>query len=358
MPVFRILGDQVVTRSQYFEKLSESGLASLQDLASHPLKGAFPALGVAAAAGDGGFEPIGKGLPLTILIRYVYTGNQPKTLFGGSRPMCLVTGLKNYSEFAPSSRAVNFLSKSIEPRTGFAVASTFEAGTNVVSYSPALLTDSLHYTVEMAFDRFPDQLMSTISDTLGKLAGIPLLMPAQGYLLAASTVINVASQWADALIDGKAAFSITDSLDFDLPGVKPPPADFRVLAHDNAVLGMKFDPARGLIGSGGTPYRGDSPYVVISLDGKERDNLKGFAASVATAGILKQFFNMRDLGQATADAVLEGAKLLNDMKYRQEAIDLQAKVKAETNADKKKLLQADLDAVLKNILRDDLKPSS
>jgi hypothetical protein len=359
--VFRILGDEVVTRSEYFQKLANGGpsVAAMQNLANHPLKEAFAeaAVGVVSPPGAPGFTPIGKGLPLSILIRYVYTGKHPKWLFGSSKPMCVVTGLKNYSDYAPSSRAVNYLRQDISPHTGFVAPPTYEAGTNVVAYSPALLSDSLHFTVEMAFDRFPDQLMKTISETLGSLAGIPLLVPAQGYLLAASTVINVASQWTDALVDGKASFSITDSLDFDLPGVAPPPADFRVLADDPALLGMKFDPAHGLVGPGGTPYGGDSPYVVISLDGKERDNLKGFAPTVAAAGIIKQFFNMRDLGQATADAVLAGAKLLNDMKYRQEALDLKAKVQAETDPDKKQKLEDQLKAILKNIQTTELKPS-
>lgn len=357
MPVFRILGDQVVTREDYFRKLAAGGSAIQALQNSHPLQAAFSSLvGGPSAPSAVAFTPIGKGLPLSILIRYVYTGKHPKTLFRESTPMCVVTGLKNYSEYAPSSRAVNYLRDSVGPHTGFVAPPTFEAGTNVVAYSPALLSDSLHYTVEMAFDRFPDQLMSTISGTIGKLAGIPLLMPAQGYLLAASTVISVVSDWADALIDGKASFSITDSLDFDLPGVEPPTADFRVLTNDPSLLGMKFDPKQGLLGPGGTRYNGDSPYVVVSLDGKARDELKSFAPTIATAGILKQFFNMRDLGQASADAVLAGAKLINDMKYREDAIDLKAKVDAETDQAKKKDLQAQLDAVMKNILTPELAP--
>lgn len=77
---------------------------------------------------------------------------------GSGKQMAIVTGLKDYSVFAASSRAVNFLEKNIKPRTRFKAPSTFNDGTNVVAYSPAVLTDSFHFTVEMAFDRFPDGL--------------------------------------------------------------------------------------------------------------------------------------------------------------------------------------------------------
>jgi hypothetical protein len=84
-------------------------------------------------------------------------------------------------------------------------------------------------------------LFKTISDALKTLSGIPLLLPAQGYLLAASTVISTGSDWADALIDGRAAFSVSDSIDFNLPGVPASTAGFRVLAqHD--LTNLTFDP--------------------------------------------------------------------------------------------------------------------
>ena len=91
------------------------------------------------------FTPIGPNKPLTILIREVYTGDQPRTLLGGKKPMAVVTGLKDYSAYAASSRAVNFLvADGVAPGARFKTQSTFDQGTNVVAYSPAVLADSLH----------------------------------------------------------------------------------------------------------------------------------------------------------------------------------------------------------------------
>ena len=353
MTSFRILGGEVLTRGQFADRLA-SRTRTLEATAPDPIAAmiAGPAeLETRPAVTQ--FTPIGPNKPLTILIREVYTGDQPRTLLGGKKPMAVVTGLKDYSAYAASSRAVNFLvADGVAPGARFKTPSTFDQGTNVVAYSPAVLADSLHFTVEIAFDRFPDALAKTISGALGALGGIPLMMPAQGYFLAASTLISVGSNWADALIDGRASFSVTDLLDFNIPGAAPPQADFRVLCHFDA-SGMTHDPARGLVDRSGALYAGSDPYVVVSLDGAERKSLASFSPTIASAAVLSQFFNMRDGAEASAQAIVAGVGLASDLKYRGDAIQLKAELAAETDP-AKKALQGKLDATLKNIGNADL----
>jgi hypothetical protein len=356
---YRILRGEVLTQADFISRVAP-GKAALESLALEsrspdplaPLMAAPEA--VATSPGVTQFEPIGLGKPLTVLIRDVYTGALPQTLFGGGKPMALVTGLKDYAIYAAASRAVNFLQDDVHPRQRIKTPTTFEAGTNVVAYSPAVLADSLHYTVEIAFDRFPEALVSAISGALSTLAGIPLLMPAQGYLLAASTLISTGATWADALIDGRASFSVTDSLDFNVPGAAQPTADFRVLCHFDA-SGMTYDPAKGLLNRDSSVYAGDAPYVVVSFDGAARPSLQGFAPTVASAAIMKQFFAMRDGAQASVQALVDAVKVASDLKYRNDAIDLKGQVSAETDPAKKAALQQRLDATLANIGNADLK---
>lgn len=352
MSSYRILEDEVLSKAEFAQRAEVVQESSLE---SHPLaalRAPDPETEPAATQ----FEAIGIGKPLTILIRHVYTGKHPKSLIGGGREMCVVTGLKDYSVFAASSRAINFLQKDIRPRTHFKAPSTFTGGTSVVAYSPAVVTDSLHFTVEMAFDRFPDKLMGTISAALGSLAGIPLMVPAQGALLAASSVLKIGSDWADALIDGRASFSVTDTLDFNIPGVAQPRADFRVMCRaDFDPSGFRYDPQRGLVAPGGTLYDGESPYVVVSLDGATRKSLEKFSATVATAEVLKQFFSMRDGAEASVEALLSAFKLANDLKFRDQAKELAASMEAEPDPAKKSGMQKRLDALKKNILSPELK---
>jgi hypothetical protein len=357
MAVYRILGDKLLSKADFASQLSATGgLESTESAASHALAAAFESpAGLENNPAVTQFVPIGLGKPLTILIREIYTGRHPTKGFLGSsaKPMAVVTGLKDYSVYAASSRAVNFLQNDIRPKTRFKAPSTFNDGTNVVAYSPAVVTDSFHFTVEMAFDRFDGGLFEILSKGLSAAAGIPILMPAAGYLMAAGGLIKIGSELADGLIDGKAAFSVTDSLDFNMPGVAAPTADFRVMCNFDA-SGMRYDPARGLLNKDGTVYNGDEPYVVVSLDGAVRKNLESFAPTVAAAGVMKQFFNARNGAEVSMTALIEGMKLANDMKYRGEAEDLKKQL-AAASAEDKAALQARLDALNKNILSDVLK---
>ena len=354
MAVFQILGDTVLTKREYLERISEASpesTAGQESVGRNPLGGDFATLSdVDEMPGAAQFEPIGPNKPLTILIRYVYTGRHPRTLLRGQRPT-----LKDYSMFAASSRAVNFLENSVGPNFNFRAPNAFQQGTNVVAYQPAVVVDSLTFTVEMAFDRFPDQLMNTIFSALTAAAGIPLLIPAAGYLLAASSLLKIGSEWADALTDGRAVFSATDSLDFNIPGALPPSADFRVMTHGWDASGLKYQPGKGLVTRSGTPYDGDEPYVVVSLDGAERISLNGFAPTVATAGMLKQFFNLRDGAESSIEAILGALRLANDMSYREQAKALKSAIDKEPAGQRKSSLEERLTALQKNILNEDLK---
>ena len=359
MSTYHILGNELIGKAEFAGRLSaqpKGGLESKETLEGHPLAAAFAspsALESSPAVTQ--FVPIGIGKPLTILIREIYTGRNPTKGFLGSthKPMAVVTGLKDYSVYSASSRAVNFLQSNIGPRTRFTAPSTFSDGTNVVAYSPAVVTDSFHFTVEIAFDRFDGGLFELISKGLSAAAGIPLLMPAQGILLAAGGLIKIGAELAEGLADGKATFSITDTLDFNLPGVAPPSADFRVLCNFDA-RGMRYDPGNGLTAADGSAYLGDEPYVVISLDGAPRKNLESFASTVATASVLKQFFNVQNGSEVSTKAVLEAMKLANDMKYRGQAEVIKTELAGAAEA-RKADLQGQLDALNKNILTEALK---
>jgi hypothetical protein len=55
------------------------------------------------------FTPIGKGLPLSILIREVYTGAHPtRGLFGGSGDVAVVSGVKNYEALQRQHASIEF----------------------------------------------------------------------------------------------------------------------------------------------------------------------------------------------------------------------------------------------------------
>ncbi|HUQ69135.1 MAG TPA: hypothetical protein VM165_06420 [Planctomycetaceae bacterium] len=304
------------------------------------------------------FRDVGKGKPLHVVIDHVYTGKYPKRggLFGGSADVALVSGVKDYAVFSASTRALNLVSRGAKPQSHLQ-PNAFEDGTSLILYSPAVMSDSLTLTVEMAVDSFDRGLLDTISSGLQSAAGIPLMLPHAGYLLGAGQILKVAAGLADALFDGRPAFSITETLNFGLPGRPLAVADHWLLTHNTALTGLRYQPGKGLIGSDGQLYAGDDPYVVISVDGAERPELNNFTPTAASAAVLQKFFQMRDRTAASVEAFVEGLQLASDMKLRRQAEALKARVEGTTDVSARKRLQGELDAILKNITTEILRPA-
>jgi hypothetical protein len=301
--------------------------------------------------------PIGKGLPLSILIREIYTGEFPHGgIFNSGGDIAVVSGVKNYDVFNASSRALNFMVQNVDSHTRLRRPSPFTDGTSLVAYSPAIMTDSLTVGFELAVADFPQALFNSLSSAFTTVAGLPLLMPYSGYLLAAGELFKLVGNAGHALFDG-VKFSITEAIDFDIWGSAPAVAGFRIISTNNDLSGYTYSDAGGLVDAKGNKYSGDDPYVVISLDGAQRDNLKSFAPTVASAAILGRFFSVTDGSQVAIDSLVQGLQFVSDSKYRDQALHIKTQL-ADPNTDTatKAELQKQLDAALKNIVSDAMKP--
>jgi hypothetical protein len=218
------------------------------------------------------------------------------------------------------------------------------------------MTDSFTLGFELAVGSFPQDLVDSLSKAFGTLAGIPLLLPYAGYLLGAGQVVKLVGSVGHALFDG-IRFSVTDSIDFDVAGTPAAAAGFRILATSDELAQYTYTEAGGVVDARGKKYAGDCPYVAISLDGKQRDNLKAFAPTVASAAVLQRFFEMQDGAQIAIDTVVQGLQFVSDFKYREQAVALQARLgDPGFDASTKQQLEKQLDAALKNIVTDALRP--
>jgi len=357
MTLFRVIETTVVSEPEFFSRSAEI-LEKAGRTEGGALEGTSRRRGPMSRAGEVvGFEPIGKGKPLQVVIDRIYTGKYPKKggLFGSASDVAVVSGVKDYSVFAASTRALNVLTKDVRARSHVR-GTAFEDGTPLVLYSPAVMTDSLTLTVEIAVDSFDSGLFDTVAKGFSAAAGIPLMLPYSGYLLGASEVLKLAGGVGDALFDGRPAFSITETLNFGLPGRPLAIADHWLLTHNQDLNGFSYDAQKGLIDSNGAPYAGDDPYVVLTLDGKERPELNKFTPTAASAAILQKFFNMKDRTAASVETIVEGMQLVSDLRLRKKAETLKARAEAATDPTAKASLNAELEAVLKNIDNEALKP--
>jgi hypothetical protein len=342
MAIYHVLGDLVLTSSEFRMKAAEVGERA-----------------EIVEANIADFTQIGINRPLTVQIRHVYTGQFPKQRFlSGNKDMLVTSATKDVAVFNAASRAVNFLRKDVAANSGFDSPAATDQGTPLVWYTPAVTSSSTILTLEIIFDEFPNELVGKISTALSGLAGIPIFIPAAGYLLAAGTVVKLAGDLGQALFDGKPVFSATETIDFDTPGAIIAEAEFRIICNpDFDASQFRFIPKRGLVDSNGKVYDGAEPYVVISLDGKKRDEFASFGATMASSALMQKFYNIKDGTEAALDTVVEAMKLFNDSKFRAKVDAIDKKLAGiDLNSPEGKDLGEKRNAFAANILNDVMKP--
>lgn len=348
MPVF-IASEHGLVSQELFSDLADERATRKKRSVSTPFRGPTD------------FTPIGLNKPLTIRIAHVYTGRFP----GKDRrnDFLLTSAIKAYSVFNAAPRAINFLTPDVPQRHSMTAPAAVDKGTPLVFYTPAVTDASLTLTLEMGFDRFPRELFTEISNGFQSIGQLPIFMPWSGFILAGAQLVRLIGDIGERLFESRAEFSRTETLDFALPGFDRPEAAFRILTNPGFdASGLTFSPRRGLVerGDPNKLYDGDEPYIVVSLDGAKDSQLEQFTPTLASAELLHRFFGSERKSSAAIDAIVEAAKLANDMKFRRNADQLSREIELLKNdgAEQGEIdkLSARRDALIENIGATELKP--
>jgi len=357
MAIYRTLGNALVSQDEYRRLVTtEQSVATLT--AGRELKIGDSVVSLAAIQqGTAPFTPIGLNKPLTVQIRHVYTGRFPKR----RRNMLVTSAMKSLAQFDAAPRAINFMTDPVAARTGVSAPAATDRGTPLVYYSPALTKGASVVTLEFGFDDFDPSFIEGVGSLLKGAAGIPAFVAASPYLIGAGSILKLAAGIAARFLEKGPVFKDTDPIDFVTPGSTLPDAGFRVMTETgfpHTVLATHAPDSGGiLVDSQGQPYRGDWPYVTISLDGAEVKEYAAFEPTQASAAILQDFFNIRDEQDAPLGAMLEGLKLYNDLKFRLEADEVKKQLSAlPPDSPEATRLQERYDALKKNILEPALQP--
>jgi hypothetical protein len=311
------------------------------------------------------FTKIGFGLPLTIMIREVYTGIYPAAIFKGKKPLLLTSAVKSYVAYEGKPRALNFLKQKVGKYSRLSRPGATEQGTPVVFYSPALIDRSLTLDLSMIFDNFPGEVFEAIGDGFSTAAGIPIFFAQSVYLLAASSLLKIVGSAGEAIFDGSPNFFSSDPLDIELEGAEPLQSGFLLITDDNVDrIDKNFrenyhvDPVTGqVVDNAGKPYDGDIPYVVISVDGAPKRELEGFAPTAASAAILARFLGIKDKQSQSIQVIIDAVKLHNDLKYRRDIEEAKAKLGSLPPDSHDRInLEERIKALEANIMEELLKP--
>lgn len=173
----------------------------------------------------------------------------------------------------------------------------------MIHYTPALVERASILTLEIGFDEFPDEVFGMVSNAFQEAAGVPVFLSASAYLLAAGAITKILSDVGSRLFDKSPVFRATVPLSFLRPGDIPPGADFRLVIGDDAEEALLREYSVGADGvlrnKENEPYRGDIPYLVISLDGRENEEYEAFAPTAASATLLERYFGLEERQERT-----------------------------------------------------------
>jgi hypothetical protein len=362
MPTLYGFGSNLLVSERSLDAMTSSELRGLTQRAGSSRS---TAAATSSAESATPFSPIGLSKPLSIEIAFVYTGNLATTgLFGNKPDLLLSSAVKRLPVFDAAPRAVNLIMDDVKKGFRFSDIAANIPGTPLVYYSPALTDRGTAVTIELAFDKFPEDAVKQVGSMLGSSAGLPLFAPASAYLLAGGMLVKLFAQIGEKLVDGAPSFSETLSIDIDRPGLANSKPGFAILTSSSEIEELadagklEFVAKNGLRNTQtGRLYDGAGPYVVLSLDGTDRQDYASFAPTMASAALLDRFLHVGQQRPAGTDLVLQAMQAFNDIHFRSKAESIKRKLAdAPKDSPEAKKLQELFGAYAGNISDETLKP--
>ena len=314
MGVLYSIGNTLVSREELAEK---AALGRLEEFSEATSVGRMATLDFTTgtvstddmAAGVNGalpFEPVGLGRPLTVEILAAYTGDAPGRSFfdriaGRSKPdLLVVSGAKTPKTFGASPRAINQIVKDVEDKEMHRPGALRE-GSPIVYYSPAIVDATTYVSVEMVADTFNGDFFDQLQSLFTAAAGLPVFAPAAPFLLAGSAAARIGKKAAAALSESKPFLKADEDLRFDSAAFAFDNARLMVFAKESDLSKLAGHTPLVVEEAGnqrvklihkqsGEEYKGSAPFVIASLDGRERPEYADFEPHHASAALIHQFY--------------------------------------------------------------------
>ncbi|HYD90903.1 MAG TPA: hypothetical protein VEA37_05365, partial [Flavobacterium sp.] len=322
MAALNIVGDTLIETAEFNEKLMNGDISELitaagenRELAVNFRRGTVKSKSFPSAAPVAfSFNPIGIGRPLSIEILTIYTGDFIRGLFAGKkRDILCVSGARPLNAFNGIPRAINIVDRARDKT--YIEFNALKSGTPFIYYTKAADFDSLSISVELDGRSFNDSIFSTISGLMRKAAGLPIFLPAAGFLLGGSELVKLAASAGKEVFESGAFISETLQINFAIAGLPGSVSRSYLLCRDadsEELRQYKIDYTehggsyKMRLMTGNHEYSGNAPYIIINIDGSERSFLESFTPTLASSDLLSRFYGSEDTMQS-AGAILQDA---------------------------------------------------
>ncbi len=242
------------------------------------------------------------GRPLSIEILCVYTGDAPQKFFGGKKDLLVVSGIKSIQTYGNSPKAINQLVEKISDNQ-YLQPGAFTQGSPIAYYTKALDVATIFTSFELMAESFSKDVFDLIGRLFSTAGSLPIFAPINGYLLVGGMLIKMAGKLSSSLFDGSPFLREDIPFRFDTPEQPIANAKQMVICNhrDKSKL-IGFRP--GLVDDGNhnkrpalvdkstfKEYRGDAPYLIVSIDGRARKVLEDFTPKIASAAMIEKFYS-------------------------------------------------------------------
>lgn len=284
--------------------------------------------GLEAASDPTEFAVVGIGKPLSIRIHTAYVGDIT-SWWNRKADVLVVSGVKAPQTFDAVGRTINALQPRVEDNQ-YVEFSAFDQGSSLVYYSKAVTDFDLTVSFELIPDSFDDRTLSKIANLFQLAGGLPVFAPASSYLMAGSFVTRILGNLGKSLLESAPTLRDTLRLNFGVAGLPLFAAGF-YLVTNNGTLKDVNQYEIGEYQSGNQtvirllnretrqPYVGNTPYMIIGIDGHLEPNLERYEPQLATAAVLQRFYPTGDGASVAVDELGKAVTLYNDLKYRTQA---------------------------------------
>lgn len=309
------------------------------------------------------FTPVGVGKPLLVEILTVYTGDAPHQFLGGKPELLIVSGVKGAQTFDAAPRAINQLEENIKDRQ-YIGPGAFSKGSPIVYYTDCLDNSTTLCSFELVVDSFRKDTIDSVAKMFASTAGLPIFVPANLYLLAGAVLIKLAGELANSF-ESRPFLADTIDLRFLTSGVPSFKSGHYIVYNDenreefkNYQIGILNDGFDNLTVAlchrqSGEAYRGNAPYIIVNIDGKNRPDLEGYTPKLASAALLEQFYGKKNRSGQFINTLESALELYNDFTYRKKAEQLLGKIQTlPVGSDEFQLAKLLFEAYINNIRND------
>ena len=299
------------------------------------------------------FTDLGIGKPLVVRFHTLHVGDLKNGWFNNRQSILITSLIKDDITYGIPSRGVHQVYTKAKDRQTLHPEAIHE-GTELIYYSDAFDSGKLKFTIEVQADRFNQEIMDTIGDSLGHASGLPVFAPYAPYLLAGNHLLKAAGNIVNRIMEKIPMVSYSFDVENDLGGSFDTKAGFLIGGNEDELSLLSdqeimIDSRTGkvFLGRGGQKYKGDIPYVIISLDGKANIRYKNFKATIASAALLKKFHGLSS--ETFAGDVQDILLVYNDYSYIQKIKDARDLIGVTNDPQKREDLEKLIEAYKRNV---------